>query len=444
MGQKYTTIAVSAYNATPPANDGSIVDSNKITWDKHLTKIGNPLKTAIEAIDAALVTAFAQEALLKTANYTTTATDNGKLLEVTGTNTISLLDASTGGASYQINVLNTGVGVITVGRATAGNTINGVAGNWTLNPGNGASFRVNSTLNGYHVIGTAGAGELFSWGSSAGGTANALTIAPNPPITGYMAGQRFVFVAISANTGAATLAVNGLTAQDIVKEGGVPLIAGDIPALSLITATYSGSAFRIVSPMHTTGNESKSGVLTLTTASPIAMSSTVPAIQGRNTSLTLPAGAWRMLWPASDDTFYLQKNTAAGGDFSTVLNLFYIGATQAVINVPVTIPNGVASTDAVNKSQLDAKVYGGRITNAGTAAVAYGPSGWTVSRAGVGNTTITHNLGTASYGIAVNNTNSTVGSAYTATPGTNSIQIFTINAAGAAVDCDYMFTLARN
>ncbi len=364
MGQKYSSISISGYNASPPSDDASQTDQNKVKWSTSKTKLGDPLNNAIVAIDAALVTAFAQEALLKTTNYTTTAGDNGKLLEVTGTNTISLYDASTGGASYQINVLNTGVGTVTVGRATAGNTINGVAGNWTLNPGNGASFRVNSTSNGYDVIATA----------------------------------------LSTGAGLADV-------------------------------------------LHTTGNESKSGILTLTTGSPIAMSSTVPAIQGRNTSLTLPAGAWRMLWPASDDTFYLQKNTAGAGDFSTVTNLFYVGATQAVINVPLTVPNGVSPGDAVNKSQLDAKVYGGRITNAGTAAVAYGPSGWTVARDGAGLTTVTHNLGTTNYAVVLtpgpNVVN--VAASVSAALGANSFQARTwISSGSTAADYDYSFTLVRN
>lgn len=360
MGIKYSTIAISGYNSAPPSDSGAQTDENKIKWSTHKTKIGDPLNAAIVAIDSALVTAFAQEALLKTTNYTTTAGDNGKLLEVTGTNTISLYDASTGGASYQINVLNTGVGVVTVGRATAGNTINGVAGNWTLNPGNGASFRVNSTNNGYDVI--------------------------------------------------ATALTTGSSLADVV---------------------------------HVTGNESIAGIKTFTTGSPIAMSSTVPAIQGRNTSLTLPAGAWRMLWPASDDTFYLQKNTAAGGDFSTVTNLFYIGSTQAVINVPITIPNGVASTDAVNKSQLDAKVYGGQVTNAGTAAIPYGPSGWTVNRVSAGIVTLTHNLATTNYAIVA--TPNTGG--YTAiwsSLAANTVVINTYNAAGAATDTGFNFVVARN
>ena len=150
-----------------------------------------------------------------------------------------------------------------------------------------------------------------------------------------------------------------------------------------------------------------------------------------------------MLWPASDDTFYLQKNTAGAGDFSTVTNLFYIGSTQAVINVPITIPAGVAATDAVRKDQLDAKVYGGRITNGGTASVAYGPSGWTVARNSAGNTTVTHNLGTTNYSVVVT-TDTQVLIGIISALATNSFTVITSNVSITAVDASYQFVLARN
>ena len=52
----YSTQTISGYNATPPADDGSQVASNQVTWAKHKTKLGDPLKTLAEAIDTACVT----------------------------------------------------------------------------------------------------------------------------------------------------------------------------------------------------------------------------------------------------------------------------------------------------------------------------------------------------------------------------------------------------
>ncbi len=54
----YSTQAISGYNSSPPSDDGSKTDTNRVEWGKHLAKIGNPLKTLAEAIDSAITSAF--------------------------------------------------------------------------------------------------------------------------------------------------------------------------------------------------------------------------------------------------------------------------------------------------------------------------------------------------------------------------------------------------
>ena len=54
----YSSISISGYNSSPPPDDGSQTSANEVVWQKHLDKIGDPLKTLAEAIDAALVTSF--------------------------------------------------------------------------------------------------------------------------------------------------------------------------------------------------------------------------------------------------------------------------------------------------------------------------------------------------------------------------------------------------
>ncbi len=56
----YTSQSISGYNSSPPPDDGSQVASNQLEWAKHITKIGNPLKTLIEAINTELVTTFTE------------------------------------------------------------------------------------------------------------------------------------------------------------------------------------------------------------------------------------------------------------------------------------------------------------------------------------------------------------------------------------------------
>lgn len=55
----YSNVSVSGYNASPPTDDGAQTEANRLTWAKHKTKIGDPLKTAIEAMDSAVDDAFA-------------------------------------------------------------------------------------------------------------------------------------------------------------------------------------------------------------------------------------------------------------------------------------------------------------------------------------------------------------------------------------------------
>lgn len=56
----YTSVAISGYNATPPADDGSAVASNQLQWSKHKSKLADPIKTLGEAINTNLVAAFAK------------------------------------------------------------------------------------------------------------------------------------------------------------------------------------------------------------------------------------------------------------------------------------------------------------------------------------------------------------------------------------------------
>jgi hypothetical protein len=153
MGTAYSTISVSGYNANPPPDDGSQSAANQINWSTIKGKLPDPLKTAIEAINTALVTAFDFSVNQKTANYTTVAGDHMRTVEVapsvSSAVTISLGDASTMTSKYMVRVRNSGTGVVTVGRATGGDTIDGAAANKTLASGQAVWFGVTPSANGY-------------------------------------------------------------------------------------------------------------------------------------------------------------------------------------------------------------------------------------------------------------------------------------------------------
>lgn len=70
----------------------------------------------------------------------------------------------------------------------------------------------------------------------------------SPTVTAYVAGQTFVFKTDVGNTGAATLAVNGLAAVPIRKNGTTVLATGDIVAGQTVTVTYDGALMQLQSP----------------------------------------------------------------------------------------------------------------------------------------------------------------------------------------------------
>ena len=53
----YTEVSISSYNAMPPTDDGASGATNQITWAGIKTKLGDPLKTALESVDDNVATA---------------------------------------------------------------------------------------------------------------------------------------------------------------------------------------------------------------------------------------------------------------------------------------------------------------------------------------------------------------------------------------------------
>lgn len=132
MADPYTNVSVVNFNTSPPPDDGSQTAANEITWQKHLDKLAQPLKTAIEAIDTNIDAAFAKivgGGGVTTYGTTTTilTSDQGKLVRASNSGiTLTTPDAASVGSPFVFAVLNDGGGDITL----AGNgaqTINGEA-----------------------------------------------------------------------------------------------------------------------------------------------------------------------------------------------------------------------------------------------------------------------------------------------------------------------------
>lgn len=88
----------------------------------------------------------------------------------------------------------------------------------------------------------------INWGGTAGGTANALTVTldPQPVSWARLVGSQINFIVGVTNTGAATLAVTGLTGtKPIVRPGGAALKASDLVAGAVFRGMYDGTSIQM-------------------------------------------------------------------------------------------------------------------------------------------------------------------------------------------------------
>lgn len=89
--------------------------------------------------------------------------------------------------------------------------------------------------------------DRLTYCTDAGG-ANAYAIAPDNALASYIAGQRFSFIALNANTGASTINVSALGVKTIKRPDGNDLAASDITAGRLVWVQYDGMNFQMMTP----------------------------------------------------------------------------------------------------------------------------------------------------------------------------------------------------
>ncbi len=77
------------------------------------------------------------------------------------------------------------------------------------------------------------------------GAANAYAMALTPALPAYITGLPLWFKAVNANTGAATLDINGLGPIAIKKSGAADLVSGDILAGQMVCLVYDGVNFQM-------------------------------------------------------------------------------------------------------------------------------------------------------------------------------------------------------
>lgn len=108
----------------------------------------------------------------------------------------------------------------------------------------------------------------------AGGTANGLTLTPNPAFPDFAAliGVPLRFLVATANTAAVTVNVNGLGNKDLTRPNGSPLRIGDLVPGQLPMIAYNGTAFHLLTPGASDANPTS----TVTFTSPGTSNWTVP------------------------------------------------------------------------------------------------------------------------------------------------------------------------
>ena len=197
MSNPYEAPTIVGYNATPPANDGTEVSANQLDWDKHLDKIGGPLKVFAEAINTNVLAAFGDvfgsAVLQKSIDYTVTTADIGRFISVTGTTTITLLSAVDAGVGFPLAIVNTGTGIVTI-ETTDSETFNGEI-TATINPGGGAL--VSSTGAAWFGLNT---DANFSKGSFTP-TFTGFSSGPSTPVVKWSKAGPLVFVKLLFGTG---------------------------------------------------------------------------------------------------------------------------------------------------------------------------------------------------------------------------------------------------
>jgi hypothetical protein len=151
LGTKYSSQSTSGYNSSPPVDDGTASEANKVKWSTIKTKLADVLKTFGEAINTALVTALDTSPRAITASDSAASTDHWKTIQVTTSSvTVTLANATTMAAGYIVNVANQSSGDITVALATSTDTIDGVTNTTqTISAKQCREYIVNAAATGY-------------------------------------------------------------------------------------------------------------------------------------------------------------------------------------------------------------------------------------------------------------------------------------------------------
>lgn len=211
------------------------------------------------------------------------------------------------------------------------------------------------------------------------GTVNALAAMLNPAVLAYFDGMEFTVKAAFANTGPATLSINGLVSKPITRVDGTPLIANDILAGQIAvlrynattgTFQYSQTSAAQIAAAQASANSAATSASTAVTNAGAAFTSATNAANSATSAASSAAAA-----AASAASIAYPISVANGGTGSTTAAaaLTALGAAAAAggtLNNPtltgaVTVPT-VATSD--NSTAAASTAYVRNVVTAGSLA----------------------------------------------------------------------------
>jgi len=119
----------------------------------------------------------------------------------------------------------------------------------TLQFYNGSTSSPIGSFNGTQWIATSAGFQQIAITST--GSANAYVVTYSPAPTAYVTGQKYRFITNFSNTGASTVAVNGLAALPLKKYGATALASGDLGSGVAVECVYDGTNCEITSQITT-------------------------------------------------------------------------------------------------------------------------------------------------------------------------------------------------
>ena len=190
--------------------------------------------------------------------------------------------------------------------------------------------------------------QAFAWGGTASGGADAITIAPTPAITAYAVGQKFFWIASgSANTGAATIAISGLTAI-AMQDGGAALAAGVHAAGKVFMGVLNTTSTVQIMQVQSSGDPLTISALTVNGTSQFS-GAIIQGVNGTGYDATFfgdTPGAY-LMWDQSADKLL----TAGGALVDIVKDKLMIGGTAVTTTAAELNFNDTATAGTVVASK---------------------------------------------------------------------------------------------